>query len=59
MKAVALYEMAPDMMSQVPAHMSAHRERWQHPTDVDGADRIVTGAVQPATDPSRVDRLVW
>ena len=29
MKAVALYEMAPGMMAQVPAHMSAHRERWQ------------------------------
>ena len=29
MKAVALYEMTPDIMSQVPAHMSAHQERWQ------------------------------
>lgn len=29
MKAVALYEMTPGMMAQVPAHMSAHRERWQ------------------------------
>lgn len=29
MKAVVLYEMAPDMMSRVSAHVSAHRERWQ------------------------------
>ena len=29
MKAVALYEMTPDIMSEVPAHMSAHQERWQ------------------------------
>ena len=29
MKAVALYEMTPDIMSQVSAHMSAHQERWQ------------------------------
>ena len=29
MKAVVLYEMADDIMAQVPAHMSAHRERWQ------------------------------
>ena len=29
MKAVALYEMAPGMMVQVPAHVSAHRERWR------------------------------
>ena len=29
MKAVVLYEMAPDMMSRVPAHVSAHRERWR------------------------------
>ena len=29
MKAVALYEMTPGSMAQVPAHMSAHRERWQ------------------------------
>ena len=29
MKAVALYEMVPDMMALVPAHLPAHRERWQ------------------------------
>jgi uncharacterized protein YciI len=29
MKAALLYEMAPDIMAQVPAHMSAHQERWQ------------------------------
>ena len=29
MKAVALYEMAPDMMAGVSDHLSAHVERWQ------------------------------
>src|ERR1700751_3176260 len=29
MKAVALYEMGPDMMTRVPAHLAAHRERWR------------------------------
>ena len=29
MKAVALYEMAPDMMSGVSDHLSAHVGRWQ------------------------------
>jgi len=29
MKAVALYEMAPDMMAGVSDHLPAHVERWQ------------------------------
>ena len=29
MKAVALYEMGPDMMTRVPVHLAAHRERWR------------------------------
>ena len=29
MKAVALYEIGAGMMTQVPAHMDAHKARWQ------------------------------